>query len=264
MLSQAEIEQAARRLFNETKLRLSRSRMPEADTGSIDDAYRVQEVLQQLLLQDGFGAIVGYKIALTSKAMQAMCGVDHPLAGAIFSSVVHQSPARLPLTQFIKLGVEFETAVKLGADLPAQAGPHTRTSVAAAVTACMPAFELVEDRNADYNNLEAFGLIADNCWNGGIVLGQPVSDWQSLDLENAATRLWLNGEPAGEGKVGDAMGHPFEVVAWVANLLNQSGKALQKDMIVMTGSSITTKFPKVGDQLRFAIDGMGEVGLELA
>jgi 2-keto-4-pentenoate hydratase len=237
--------------------------MAEAADGTIDDAYRIQEALCELLIQDGQGEVAGYKIALTSQAMQQMCGVDHPLAGVILSSLVHRSPAQLPISRFVRLGVEFEVAVELGADLPDAAGPHTRASVAAAVAACMPAFELVEDRNADYANLDAFGLIADNCWNGGNVLGAPVSDWQRLDLENTPTRLWINDEPAGEGRTGDAMGHPFEVVAWVANLLNRRGKQLERGMIVMTGSSITTKFPAAGDVLRFAIDGMGEVELEL-
>jgi 2-keto-4-pentenoate hydratase len=35
-------------------------------------------------------------------------------------------------------------------------------------------------------------------------------------------------------------------------------------MIVMTGSSITTKFPAPGDRVRFVIDGLGEVALEAA
>ena len=34
------------------------------------------------------------------------------------------------------------------------------------------------------------------------------------------------------------------------------------DMIVMTGSSITTKFPAPGDRVRFAIDGLGEASLD--
>ena len=263
MLDQAIIDKAAQRLFREGQQRQARQRMAEADTGTLDDAYRIQEALHDILHQHDFGDIVGYKIALTSHTMQQMCGVDHPLAGAIFSSVVHQAPARLPLSQFIRLGVEFEVAVKLGANLPATNQAHTRASVAAAISACMPAFELVEDRNADYKKLEAFSLIADNCWNGGVVLGTSMSNWEKLDLEHAKTLLWLNGEAAGEGRVGDAMGHPFEVVAWVANLLNQRGKMLRKDMIVMTGSSIITKFPNVGDSLRFAIEGMGEIELEV-
>jgi 2-keto-4-pentenoate hydratase len=39
---------------------------------------------------------------------------------------------------------------------------------------------------------------------------------------------------------------------------------LHRGMIVMTGSSITTKFPAPGDRVRFAIDGLGEVALEVA
>jgi 2-oxo-3-hexenedioate decarboxylase/2-keto-4-pentenoate hydratase len=58
------------------------------------------------------------------------------------------------------------------------------------------------------------------------------------------------------------MGHPLEALAWVANLLNRRGRRLERDMIVMTGSSITTKFPVPGDRVRFAIEGLGEVTLE--
>ena len=96
-----------------------------------------------------------------------------------------------------------------------------------------------------------------------MVLGT-ATDWCGLDLEIAVTRCWLNDRPEGQGKTGDAMGHPFEAVAWLANLLNGRGRALERDMIVMTGSSITTKFPAPGDGVRFAIDGLGEAALEVS
>ena len=51
-------------------------------------------------------------------------------------------------------------------------------------------------------------------------------------------------------------------MAWLANLLNGRGRMLDRGMIVMTGSSITTKFPAPGDRVRFAIDGLGEISLE--
>jgi 2-keto-4-pentenoate hydratase len=152
--------------------------------------------------------------------------------------------------------------VRLGDALPASGGPWTRASVADRVAACMPAFELVEDGDADYKTLDAFTLIAQNTWNGGVVLGPPVAAWRTVDLESAVTRCWINDRPQGQGKTGDAMGHPFEAVAWVANLLNRRGRQLDRGMIVMTGSSITTKFPAPGDRVRFAIDGFGEVTFE--
>ena len=230
----------------------------------LNDAYRVQSALHRLMIGAGRGQIAGWKIAVTSKAMQQMTGVDQPVAGAIFSTVVHASGARVDLAAYHHLGVEFEVAVRLAVDLPASGGPWTRASVAGKVAACMPAFELVEDGDADYKTLDAFTLVAQNTWNGGVVLGSPVTSWRALDLETAVTRCWINDVPSGQGKTGDALGHPLEAVAWLANLLNGQGRMLGRDMIVMTGSSITTKFPAPGDRVRFAVDGLGEVGLEVA
>ncbi len=232
-------------------------------TAPLEDAYRIQDTLHRLMIAAGRGTIAGWKIALTSKAMQQMTGVDQPAAGAIFSTVVLASGARVDLAAYHHLGVEFEVAVRLAGDLPAGSGPWTRASVADRVAACLPAFELVEDGDADYKTLDAFTLVAQNTWNGGVVLGAPVTSWRQVDLENAVTRCWINDEPGGQGKTGDALGHPLEAVAWLANLLNGRGRMLSRDMIVMTGSSITTKFPARGDRIRFAIDGLGEVSLEV-
>jgi 2-keto-4-pentenoate hydratase len=263
MLTTETIDATARAYL---EARRSRATYRPLDAGvrsrPLDEAYRIQDHLHRLMADAGLGEIAGWKIALTSKAMQQMTGVDQPAAGAIFSKVVHPSPARIELTAYHHLGIEFEVAVRLAGDLPASGAPWTRASVAEQVAACMPAFELVEDGDADYKTLDAFTLIAQNTWNGGVVLGPPVAAWRTVDLESAVTRCWINDRPQGQGKTGDAMGHPFEAVAWVANLLNRRGRQLDRGMIVMTGSSITTKFPAPGDRVRFAIDGFGEVTFE--
>ncbi|MGH7390765.1 MAG: 2-keto-4-pentenoate hydratase [Candidatus Rokuibacteriota bacterium] len=263
MLTAERIAATARACL-ETHRTRARYRPLDADlrAAPLDDAYRIQDALHELMAVAGRGAIAGWKIALTSKAMQQMTGVDQPAAGAIFSTLVHRSPARIDPAAYHHLGVEFEVAVRLGDDLPASAGPWTRASVAGRVDSCLPAFELVEDGGADYTTLDAFTLVAQNTWNAGVVLGAPVTAWRGVDLKMAVTRCWINDEPAGQGKTGDAMGHPFEAVAWVANLLNRRGRRLERGMIVMTGSSITTRFPAPGDRVRFAIDGLGEVALE--
>ncbi len=237
---------------------------PALRAAPLDEAYRIQDALHRLMADAGQGEIAGWKIALTSKAMQQMPGVDQPAAGAIFSKVVHPSPARIDLAAYHHLGVELEVAVRLAHDLPASGAPWTRASVAGCVSACMPAFELVEDGSADYKTLDAFTLVAQNAWNGGVVLGAPVPAWRGIDLEGAVTRCWVNDQPGGQGKTGDALGHPFEAVAWLANLLNRRGRMLHRGIFVMTGSSITTKFPAPGDRVRFAIDGLGEATLEVA
>src|SRR5215470_11660385 len=265
MLTSDAIAAAAR---TSLEMHRTRARYHPFDTAlraaPLEDAYRIQDALHHLMAEAGRGEIAGWKIALTSKAMQQMTGVDQPAAGALFSKLVHASPARVDVAAYHHLGVEFEVAVRMADDLPASDGPWTRASVAGRVAACLPAFELVEDGDADYKTLDAFTLVAQNTWNGGVVLGAPVTAWRNVDLESAVTRAWVNGEPAGQGKTGDALGHPFEAVAWLANLLNGRGRMLERGMIVMTGSSITTKFPAPGDRVRFAIDGLGEVALEAA
>ncbi|HTY76918.1 MAG TPA: fumarylacetoacetate hydrolase family protein [Candidatus Bathyarchaeia archaeon] len=264
MLNAQAIDAAARTCLDTLR---SRTRYGPLDASlraaPLEDAYRIQWALHGLMTAAGRGQIAGWKIAVTSKAMQQMTGVDQPVAGAIFSSVILPSGARISLAAYHHLGIEFEVAVRIGEDLPASGGPWTRASVAGRVAACLPAFELIEDGNADYKSLDAFTLVAQNTWNGGIVLGAPVTSWRTLDLETATTRCWINGEPSGQGKTGDALGHPLEAVAWLANLLNRQGRTLARDMVVMTGSSITTKFPAPGDRVRFAIDGLGEVTIEI-
>ncbi len=265
MLTPQQVDATARAAF-ETYTTRTRYRPLDAAlrAAPLEDAYRIQDALHRVMGEAGRGELAGWKIALTSKAMQQMTGVDQPAAGAIFSKVIHASPARVDVTAYHHLGIEFEVAVRVGDDLTAGGGPWTRASVAGKVAACITAFELVEDGDADYKMLDAFTLIAQNTWNGGVVLGPAVAAWRSIDLERAVTRCWVNDQPAGQGKTGDAMGHPFEAVAWLANLLNGRGLTLRRGMIVMTGSSITTKFPSPGDRVRFVVEGLGEVALEAA
>src|SRR5262247_1455908 len=134
MLTPETIDATARACFDKHR---SRARYGPLDaavrSAPLDDAYRIQDALHRLLTRAGRGEIAGWKIALTSKAMQQMTGVDQPAAGAIFSAVVHPSPMRLDLAGYHHLGVEFEVAVRLGQDLPASGEPWTRASVAARV-----------------------------------------------------------------------------------------------------------------------------------
>ena len=57
-------------------------------------AYDVQDAFVALLSQAGRGSPAGYKIGLTSRPMQTMCGIDHPVAGVVLSRRVHPSPSR--------------------------------------------------------------------------------------------------------------------------------------------------------------------------
>ncbi len=136
--------------------------------------------------------------------------------------------------------------------------------MAEAVAACAAGIELIEDRAADYETVTALPLIAENAWNGGIVVGPEVSAWRALDLAAARGAMSINGEEVGEGHGRDALGHPLEAVVWLANALGARGKTLRRDMVVMTGSIVTTKYLRAGDTATVAVDGLGEARLTVS
>ncbi len=257
-------EKIARRLF--AQYRQARPFQPLADSerqGPLIIAYDIQDRLQELFIADGKGHVAGYKVALTSAAMQAFVGVTQPLAGAIFSNSIHESPASLDLRLFQHIGVECEIAVRLATDIPSCSEGHTAESIAPAIGSVMAAFELIEDRNADYDAIDAFSLVADNAWNAGIVCGSPIEDWETLDLLSTKGTLCVNGDIVGEGKGADALGNPLAAVAWLADLLAARGRCLKRDMVVMTGSIVPTYFPAPDDEMVFSLDQIGDVRLSL-
>ena len=224
------------------------------------EAYAVRQAFEDIERTRGRGTVAGYKIAITTKVMQELCGLSEPCYGAIFAREVHHRRAVLRAGDYCRLAVETEIAVRLGEDLP-EGGDRDR--VAGAVETCMAAIELIEDLRYDYKQIKAPALIAGNAWNAGIVLGDPVADWRELDLAALTARLFINDIEIGRGVGADVMGHPLNALPWLADRMAADGTPLRRGMVVMTGSIVPTKFPGPGDTSRIEIDGLGGAELVL-
>ena len=227
---------------------------PEDET----QAYAVQDALHALLVPE-LGAVCGHKIGCTTPVMQAFLRIPNPCAGGVFAATVHSSPARVAHAQYLHVGVECEMVVRLGRDLPASDLPYTRASVADAVVACMAGMEIVDDRYVDYKTLDTPTLIADDFFDAGCVLGEPVRDWRALDLTALTGITCINGTEVGRGRGADVMGHPFEALAWLANNLSRRGRGLVAGQFVFTGSVVETKWVNRGDRVEMEIEGLGRV-----
>lgn len=229
-----------------------------------DEAYAIQDAFVALRARK-LGAIAGYKIALTSAEMRRFVGVDTPQAGMVFGALVRRSPARVRAADYVRLIVEFEIAVEIGEDLPAADKPFARARVEKAVGAVMPGMEIADDRLADYKQLakHPLDLVADNSWNEGAVLGAPVKDWRTIDLGAVRGVASINGIKVGEGRGADCMGHPLDALTWLADHLASSGRGLLRGDVVITGSIITSKFVKAGDRVRFDLERLGSVELQV-
>ena len=223
---------------------------------TVSDAYDIQDRYVALLRAE-HGEAVGYKVGLTSAAMQKFCGIDHPIAGVVLASRVVRSGATVRRADYGRLGLEFEIAVRIKSDIPVVAAPCTAEMVAPHIGGVCAAIELVDDRGADYSRLDVLSLVADNSWNGGIVLSEFAATWP--DLEPVLGRASKDHAAIGEGHGRDILGHPFNSVAWLATQLNSRGVGLKAGQIVMTGAVMKTVFPEADASYRFDLEGIGSV-----
>ena len=239
-------------------------RIPEAiRPRDLQEAYAAQEAFHRLRTGSESPSLAGYKIAATSKAIQEQVGLREPFLGAILPGMAHHSPHALSLGDYQQLGVECEIAVELGAELLPDGAPFDRDAVAAAVCAVHPAFELLDMRNCNLRGIDATSSITDNAMIGGVVLGPRTDAWRECGIGNLRGELRVNGQLRGEGNTRDALGHPLEGLAWIANHLAGRGLALHAGMVVITGSIIATQFPRAGDRVVYQIDELGRVELRV-
>jgi 2-keto-4-pentenoate hydratase len=232
-----------------------------AAPATISDAYDIQDRYVALLCREN-GEGVGYKVGLTSAAMQAFCRIDHPIGGVVLASRVHRSGAKVRRSDYGRLGLEFEIAVRIKSDIPPAATVHTGPSIEPHIGGVCAAIELVDDRLADYASLDVRSLVADNSWNAGIVLSEFKSSWP--DLAALHGRASKDGDPIGEGFGRDILGHPFNSVAWLATQLASRGASLKAGDVVMTGSVMKTVFPEQDAHYRFELEGLGAVAVQVA
>jgi 2-keto-4-pentenoate hydratase len=234
--------------------------LPRTELPDLATAYDVQDEFVAHLCEDERAEVVGYKIGLTSPTMQRMCGIDTPIAGVILSSRVFSNTV-IKRENFGRLGLEFEFGIRLGRDLTREQAPFDFESIASAVDRVCAAVELVDDRDADYRQLDVHTLVADNSWNGGAILGKFSSSWPNLgELEGIVT---CDGQEIGRGYGSDLMGHPFSPLVWLVNHLTDRGTNVRAGSVILTGSLVQTQFPKRSHTYCYSLGHLGSLSLNI-
>lgn len=226
------------------------------------EGYGLQRMLNGLLTVAGLGAQAGHKIGCTTAVMQKFLNIANPCAGVVFEKCVLRGAARVPRSGFVKLGVECEICVELARDLAPAGAPVDRHAASDAIGAVMAAIELVDERYKNFRTLGVPTLIADDFFDSGCVLGEPVRDWRRLDLARISGVTYINGAESGRGVGSLVMGHPLEALAWLANARARFGlEPLKAGEFVLLGSVVETKWLEAGDQVRVVLEQLGEVAL---
>ena len=223
---------------------------------NIQDAYQIQKTYTNLRSSTE-GGFAGYKIAYSTKVMQDRIGAKEPVYGRIFSDGILTSPTSLAKSNFVRLGIECEVAIRIGRNLDVpNRDPFTREEVLDAIESLSIAFEIIDSRSS-LTTTSLLQQTATNISGAGVVLGDPVKDWQDLNLESAKCELTLDGQSVGTGYGSDVNGHPTEPLYWLANALQGAGGGLRQGDIVITGSMIP---PQMLDSVRTAVLEMDHLG----
>ena len=230
----------------------------------MSDCYAIQSALNAMLTAGGHGSVIGHKIGCTTPVMQAFVGINHPATGRVFDTTVMHGHGKVSRKRYIKIGIECEVAVRLSTDLLPRAEPYTREHVAKAVGEVMVGMELVDERYTDYRELGVRTLAADDFYNAGCVLGEPVQDWHALDLANLTGRTWINEVEVASGNSSLVMGHPLNALAWLANAHGEHGlPGLKAGEFILLGSVVETQWLHAGDRVRIEVSGLGSVSLDI-
>ena len=179
-------------------------------------------------------ARVGYKVGSTSAEAQRVLGTHEPGASPVLTGFFHESPARVGVDLSHCPAVEGEFALGLGGDLPPSGRPYSFDDVADAVEAVAGAIEVVGSRFAGgLAGKGRFLTTADFGANIALVVGPWTENWRELNLAAHGVDLSVDGALWDSGTGARALGHPLNVLQWLAD--KQEG-GLQAGEIVSTGT----------------------------
>lgn len=240
-LSSTELTQAAEDLYQAEisgkQIGLLSLRYPELD---MDDAYAVQSALTKRKLAAG-RKIIGWKIGLTSKAMQYALNIDIPDSGMLFDDMLFENGASVPKGRYIQPRIEAEIVFVMKAPL---AGENlTREDVLAATDYVTPGIEILDTRISRQDpetgkTRKIVDTIADNAANAGVVLGDARHSVNAHDLRWVGVIVSRNNEVEETGLGAGVLNDPVESVVWLARRMAQYGQKIEPGQIILSGSFI--------------------------
>ncbi len=233
---------------------------------SLDDAYAVQDALIALKLAAGRHR-VGWKIGLTSRAMQEALQIDTPDSGVLLDDMVFVDGAMVPKNRFIQPRAEAEIAFLMARDL---SGAHiTRDDVIAATAHVAPALEILDTRilRSDPATGRARVItdtISDNAANAGIVLGPQRHRLDSFDLRWVGAIVKRNGVVEETGLGAGVLDDPVTGILWLVQRLARYGHGLKAGDIVLSGSFIRPIEAPPGSHVEADFGAFGSVSIHFA
>ena len=232
----------------------------------MDDAYAIQTAIWRAKLAAG-RRVIGWKIGLTSKAMQQALNIDIPDSGILFDDMLFDDGATVPAGRFIQPRIEAEIAFVMKTALGG-AGV-TRDDVLAATDHVAPSIEILDTRilrkdPGSGRTRTVFDTISDNAANAGVVLGAQRHAVDAFDLRWVGAITTRDDEVEETGLGAGVLNDPVESVVWLARRMAQYGQRIEPGQIVLSGSFIRPVECPPGSRIRADFGAFGSVAVDFA
>lgn len=239
-----------------TQIRQTSTVYPEM---TLEDAYRIQDAWRDQKLARG-ERIVGHKIGLTSRAMQAAMQIETPDSGFLTSDMVFEPDTVIPAGQFCDPKLEIELAFCLAHDLAGDA--LTIDDVLDATEYVVPAVELIAARSfrtdpESGRRRTVLDTISDNAANAGIICGGERMGPREVDLRWIGALGYRNGTIEETGVAAGVLDHPARGLTWLCQRYAGLGHGLLAGQIVLAGSFTRPIDVRAGDEFRFDFGPLG-------
>jgi 2-keto-4-pentenoate hydratase len=218
-------------------------------------AYAIQKINTDRRLAEG-RRIVGRKIGLTAKAVQAQLGVDQPDFGILFDDMGYGDGEPVPVSVLQQPKIEAEIAFVIGRDI--DAAEPTLVDVMRAVDYALPAMEIVGSR-IDKWNIKFVDTVADNASSAAYVLGTTPRKLSEFDVRMCGMAMTQRGEPVSVGAGAACLGNPLNAVLWLARTMARVGSPMRAGDLVLSGALGPMAPVKAGDIFETRIHGLGTV-----
>jgi 2-keto-4-pentenoate hydratase len=258
MLDQATRERIVDALFDTYRNRKPMPLPSQTWPGiEVEDAYRVQQAFVARKVASG-GKVKGYKVGLTSKAMQDFAGTTEPDFSAVTDDLFVPEATPIPMARFFAPMIEMEIAFVMKEPLK---GPGVLpVDVIRATDFVLPAIEIVDFRVERGPGLNVIDNIADLAFCGAVVLGANPRRLDQIDIRRVQGAIYKNGTKELEGEASAVLGNPVTAVAWLANKLSEFGTSFEPGDTILTGSFVRVLPVAAGDEFTCRFDqGLGEV-----
>ncbi len=266
MLSGPEIEAVANALLaaeaRGAQIGLLSQLYPAMD---MDDAYAVQAALIRQKLANG-RKVIGWKIGLTSRAMQQALNITIPDSGVLLDDMVFADEAIIAAGRFIQPRIEAEIAFVMKAPL---SGRTTRAEVLAATDYVAPSLEILDTRIRRFDpatgtSRTIVDTISDNAANAGIVLGRLRHAPEAFDLRWVGAIVIRDGVVEETGLGAAVLNDPADGIVWLAERMSQYGQRIEAGQVILSGSFIRPVECPSGSVISADFGPFGRVGCTFA